>query len=454
MPQNTIASKIRHHSRLMVQSSSVGNRSLYPFTSSSSSLVIPSSEVRGSKKPSDPEATTPLSTVVKDVIGVKDIIMIPLPPTSSSLSFSISSIVNEVRGREERKTLVASDIEHLEDSVIVNIVVRMSPIFTDLQLPKVEDFDDLPLAVVEHLKKIEEAKEIAERCFITDIRKKNPLLHVMAELRISRNLMTLHLNFLQSYVLNMRKETREYVMERINNFDIGDDSKFDISSFKNLFRYANEMVLDVDEHNDKVVYFGIFRLYKRNLYRFWYRVGMTLRYNLDYHWKKTMREMCKMVEDEELKKAMKKAMVDNGQKQLEEGIEKLILMKKSNSSNKSNKSNKSNNSNKSKSNSSSNKKKWKKIYRMEEEEEPEEEVVEEKGEEEDDEPVEEKEEERSVTVVEKFVEIVEVVSHTCDFATQYVMESLENLVQQNQEMRRMMNETYFAILASPDTIFV
>lgn len=451
MPQNTIASKIRHHSRLVVQSSSVGNRSLYPFTSSSSSLVIPSSEVRGSKKPSDPEATTPLSTIVKDVIGVKDIIMIP---PSSSLSFSISSIVNEVRGREERKTLEASDIEHLEDSVIVNIVVRMSPIFTDLQLPKVEDFDDLPLAVVEHLKKIEEAKEIAERCFITDIRKKNPLLHVMAELKISRSLMTFHLNMLQSYVIAMSQETREHVIERINNFDIGDDSRFDISSFKNLFRQVNEMVLDMDEHNEKIKYFGIFRLYKRNLYRFWYRVGMTLRYNLDYHWKKIMREMCKMVEDEELKKAMRKAMVDNGQKQLEEGIEKLILMKKSNNNDSSNKS-KSNNSNKSKgkgNSSSSSKKKRRKIYRVEEEEQPEEEVVVE----EDDEPVEEKEEERVTTntVVEKVVEIAEVVSHTCDFATQYVMESLENLVQQNQEMRRMMNETYFAFLASPDTIFV
>jgi hypothetical protein len=411
--------------------------------------------VRGSKKPSDLEVTTPLSTVVKDVIGVKDIIMIPPPPTSSSLSFSISSIVNEVRGREERKTLGASDIEHLEDSVIVNIVVRMSPIFTDLQLPKVEDFDDLPLAVVEHLKKIEEAKEIAERCFITDIRKKNPLLHVMAELKINKTLITLekHLlsSFLQSFVIAMRKETREYVMERINKFDIGDDSNFDINSFKNLIFQTNYMVSNLNEYNDKEIFFGIFRLYKRNLYRFWYQVGMTLRYNLDYHWKKIMREMCKMVEDEELKKAM----VDDGQKQLVEGIEKLIMLKqsKSNSSIKSkSKSKGNNNSNKSKGNSSSSsKKRRKKIYRVEEEEQPEEEeiVVEEKEKEE------EEDDERVTNIVaEKVVEIAEVVSHTCDFATQYVMESLENLVQQNQEMRCRMNETYFAFLASPDTIFV
>jgi flagellar biosynthesis GTPase FlhF len=349
--------------------------------------------------------------------------------------------------------MIASNIEHLEDSVIVNIVVRMPSIFVDLHLPKVEDFEELPQAVVDHLKRKEEAKEIAERCYITAIRKRNPLLHVMAELRINKTLITLGnllvSSFLHSFILSMRKETREHVIERINVFDIGDDSNFDIKSLQNLVFQTNYMLTFLDEHNDKETFFGIFRLYKRNLYRFWYRIGMTLRYNLDYHWKKIMRDSCKTAEEEEMKKAMdeemKKVSVDNAQKQLEEGIEQL--KKKSISK---------------KSTSSNSKKKRRKICRVEEPEKPEEPEEQPEEEDEDAAAVEEEEQERRAKeeeerkAKEERAKEEEVVIHTCGFATttQYVKEPLKILLEKNQEMRCVMNDTYFAYLASPDTIFV
>jgi hypothetical protein len=142
---------------------------------------------------------------------------------------------------------------------------------------------------------------------------------------------------------------------------------------------------------------------------------------------------------------MKKVSVDNAQKQLEEGIEQL--KKKSISK---------------KSTSSNSKKKRRKICRVEEPEKPEEPEEQPEEEDEDAAAVEEEEQERRAKeeeerkAKEERAKEEEVVIHTCGFATttQYVKEPLKILLEKNQEMRCVMNDTYFAYLASPDTIFV
>lgn len=123
-------------------------------------------------------------------------------------------------------------------------------------------------------------------------------------------------SFLRSFIIKMNQKTRKNVLERVYQYKV-DPTVFDLGSFQKLLYQTNHLLSFLDVHNEEETYYGVFRLFKRNLYRFWYRMGMKHLYNLDYHWDTILKDLCHEHD-----------VIDNGKKDLEEGIENLKKNKK------------------------------------------------------------------------------------------------------------------------------
>jgi len=193
-----------------------------------------------------------------------------------------------------------------------------------------EDFDNLYLLAVKRKKELDDE----ENEHINEFRKTNTLSDVLLELP---NFYRYHIltyekmlvsSFLWSYVKQMKKKTRHAVMERIRKYEV-DPTLFDLNSFQKLLYQINHLISFLDEHNEEETYYSILRLFKRNLYRFWFRIGINYKHNLDYHWDLALNFMCKLKEDEEslfelLDQTVKKK-IDEGKSQFDEEVEKFKI---------------------------------------------------------------------------------------------------------------------------------
>ena len=226
------------------------------------------------------------------------------PPTSSSSCLSPPALVDD---REVRKKLYEKKSN------------EKSELLRRLEKEK-QDIDVLFEAhyemAMERKKELDDAEKIRQQHLLfqkmtTEI----PAYHRYSLLSYEIILVR---SFLRSYIYKMSPEIRKNVIKRVRAFEV-DPTVFDLNSFQKLLYQTNYVLSFLDVYNEEESYYGVFRLFKKNLYRFWNHVGMTHLYNLDYHWEMILKDFCQEYDER---------LVDIAQKQLEEGIQKLAEKKK------------------------------------------------------------------------------------------------------------------------------